>query len=442
MLNEQTIPYARLADTKAPKRETQDESDRWFDWTRQPRSSDAISLVDEVFEEVEGQRQSQPNTRTLSNARKMAAIQAVGCLIANAAVHHFIGGPGCLAITRSKRVLGHREQRRHPLMTVSTIDWLDRLEAAGYLKEQRGVPGMAKNRKCTRILAGSRLLAELQRRGLTIADFGQGASPDVLALRAPDIAWDKRGPEVEIPKTAQTEALRDQVLAINEHLRAADISTTTAWNGRLDIHNRNLRRSFTEGSLECGGRFGGGFWMQMSKADRFDALRINREPVVELDFQSMYPRMAYGLVGTEPPEGDPYVIDGIGREYRRGMKLLMNAMFWAHGPLRRFPRGSKDLMPPQYNVTELTALILSQHKPLEPLIGARVGPRLMYMESTIMTETLLELARLGVAALPIHDALLVARSHVEIARSTMLLAFERIAGVSGRVTLSMRPQPI
>ena len=56
----------------------------------------------------------------------------------------------------------------------------------------------------------------------------------------------------------------------------------------LSTHqDRSLRRIFTKGCFDHGGRLFGGFWQELSKTARFDGLVINDEDIVELDYGQM-----------------------------------------------------------------------------------------------------------------------------------------------------------
>ncbi|MCF6112213.1 hypothetical protein [Mesorhizobium muleiense] len=50
------------------------------------------------------------------------------------------------------------------------------------------------------------------------------------------------------------------------------------------------------------GRLYGGFWESLPKRLRAD-LRINGEPIADLDFASMFPRLAYARVGPSRLKG-------------------------------------------------------------------------------------------------------------------------------------------
>src|SRR5262249_2914506 len=106
---------------------------------------------------------------------------------------------------------------------------------------------------------------------------------------------------------------------------------------RVNPYERTLRRHFVilpgqPPRFDQGGRLFGSFWLTLKSARR-QHIRINGEPVADLDFATMFTRLAYGHLGQEPQEGDPYAIEGTAG-YRSGVKLAMNTfLFDSH--LRR-----------------------------------------------------------------------------------------------------------
>jgi len=79
---------------------------------------------------------------------------------------------------------------------------------------------------------------------------------------------------------------------------------------------------------------------------------------------------------------------------------------------------------------DVVSLVRSCHPAIADLFGTGIGFRLMFTESNILIEAMLDLYARGVAALPLHDSVLVAASEAEVARAVMEEAFERATGES------------
>jgi hypothetical protein len=64
-------------------------------------------------------------------------------------------------------------------------------------------------------------------------------------------------------------------------------------------------------------------------------------------------------------------------------------------------------------------LIERKHEPIVHLFGSGLGYQLMRIESDILIAVITHLFNKGIAALPLHDAVLVGRSHAEAAKEVM-----------------------
>ena len=83
-----------------------------------------------------------------------------------------------------------------------------------------------------------------------------------------------------------------------------------------------------------GGRlFGDGFWINLESSRR-SGIRIDGEPVADLDYSSMFARLAYAHVGAVAPSGDLYAISGL-EGYRSGVKLAFNVFLFDGKGLRK-----------------------------------------------------------------------------------------------------------
>ncbi|RUV20718.1 hypothetical protein [Mesorhizobium sp. M7A.F.Ca.MR.245.00.0.0] len=157
----------------------------------------------------------------------------------------------------------------------------------------------------------------------------------------------------------------------------------------------------------------------MPKALRAD-LRINGEPIADLDYASMFPRLAYARVGAEPPEGDLYAIPGL-EEHRAGVKAGFAAMLSSSNEMTRLPSEVKEALPLGWTGRRLAQAISFKHPALVPLFGKDTALDLMFTESCILVAVLLRLAKMGIAALPMHDGVMVAARHFEMAKEVMMM---------------------
>ena len=269
-------------------------------------------------------------------------------------------------------------------------------------------------------------------------------------LRSPERR--ERAPEIDYEDDEQTEGWRDQVQRINVALDAADI-TFDAGNGVINgcrvpnvgvaVHERTLHRVFNNGLWTNGGRLFGGFWQGLQRELR-PAIRIDVRAVASLDFSSMFLQLLYAMKAKVPtPDGDLYEgidpIEGWPAEpeqrnaIRDVIKANVNAMFF-----RKPSRIGKPhiLLPNSAQVLSkgMTGAVLEErlkakHPKVAKWMGAEgIGYELFFHESEIMIATVLSCLDRGVVVLPIHDGLLVAEPHKEVARAAMQEAFREYTG--------------
>lgn len=238
---------------------------------------------------------------------------------------------------------------------------------------------------------------------------------------------------IAFPETAQSKKFANQVRSINRLLREAHIEVTDQDNSGLSLgrdgqviapYRRSLRRIFNNGTWQHGGRLAGAaFWLSMERAER-QRIRIDGQRVAEVDYGQLFPRLAYVRAGAPQPEGDLYDVfgDGTGRD---GCKKLMNALLFAKGPLKNWPEDTRQHFPGGINLRRAVELLTAKHAPIAHLFGKGLGFQLMRIESDMLIEVLAELSAAGVTALPLHDAVLVAKSHAGVAQETMGSVFRR-----------------
>jgi hypothetical protein len=227
--------------------------------------------------------------------------------------------------------------------------------------------------------------------------------------------------------------MRKQIQRINAFLRSAPITIIRQDGGPIgteddgqpiDPTRRSVRRIFNNCDWQQGGRLFDGFWETMRREDRFRLLRIcsakhpDGEPIANVDFSQLFPRLAYQKVNQEPPHGDLYDLAGEGVS-REGFKKLINAFLFARGPLTRWPSETSRLFAKGTKLRDAVGLVRSSHRPIAHLFGTGIGYRFMFIESNILIEALLVLYARGITALPLHDSVLVAASEAEGARAVM-----------------------
>jgi hypothetical protein len=270
----------------------------------------------------------------------------------------------------------------------------------------------------------------IEEAGLTYADFlcGPPKRRELVRLRSQGDEDDWQGVTREAlspPDGPRLEAIRDEVERVNAafaraHIEVAEHKVMASDRMPPDPAQRFAYRVFSE-TLDGGGRLYGPFWIGMRKDDRTRAIRLDREPIAELDFGQMNLRIMYAEEGARPPDGDLYAIPGLETACRAARKKLVAALVSSRKPLGRFPKGLREHFPKGMRVADAVALVAAKHPSIT--FGSQAWPRLQRAESDIIIAVVLECQRRGFAALPIHDGLLVPQSKAAEAKTVMEAAF-------------------
>lgn len=411
--------------------------DRPFNPFRVPKTAKAQGIVADVLKQLQNyerhkglrQRQRKPtDQRTFE-----ATVAALVCDL----MHRFITKPtGWVSVSLSNQDLGRASRYRAAAMNKTLPTIIKRLAKPemAFIDMEIGYQGYFGPARRTVIKAGPRLLTRLHDHGIGLDDLTQSTGQEVIILKqARGDYWDEGG-LVEYDDTDQTQQYRDEVQTINAWLAPADIQFDPMDDGLVvDDTDRLLRRYFSRGSFESGGRLFGGFWQPMPKWQRHKGLLIDGEEVTTLDYGQMAPRILYGMAAVPAPTADAYLLPGL-EGYRQGVKKVMNALLFADKPLTRFPADTKELFPPEMSFAQVVEALRQAHAPISPLFGSGVGHQVQFVESEILVDVLLALKAEGVIGLPVHDAVIVARSSIPKVTMIMLEVFKAHTGVEGMVS--------
>lgn len=421
-------------------------SHRWFDEWLVPAGEPLAQLATGMREHVKG-AEKRRRIRTGEQERLFAEMVAITTANLALAVLDPPQPYGRIAI-RAGNMNRAATRYDNPAIREPFRPLVDVLHATGFLDFAKAptISGEASS------IAPTHRLADLvQRQGVSFTDFGRHHDEELLMVKRDvgPVGAPKRE-RVDYRDTPETDVIRAEMRTLNAFLREADITfEDDGLSPMVNATGRTLRRHFflhadQAPRFDQGGRLFGGFWVNLASRRR-QSIRIDGEPVADLDFKSMFARLAYAEAGVAPPEGDLYAFHGLEDGYRSGAKLAMNTLFWDKKRLRRNwpeemgvgvgsdveagedPSGKaaeyEGRLPAGWTYPKTKAAMEATHPALKPLFGRGVGGRLMFKESAIMLGVLRELRQRGTVALPLHDGLMVPRSRVEDVRRIM----ERVA---------------
>ncbi|CAI9415295.1 hypothetical protein ANOBCDAF_03427 [Pleomorphomonas sp. T1.2MG-36] len=256
----------------------------------------------------------------------------------------------------------------------------------------------------------------------------------------------KFGQNLDYVDTAETRKFREELVMINRWLRNADIGFFG--NVAVDLTRKTLHRSFilppfieTDRAIfDYGGRLGGGWWMSLPKAER-RFIRIDGEDQIsDLDFSSMFVRLALHSVGAPLPDGDLYgAIPGVEtEEHRQAVKTVVLNLLGRSSPLAKLPAGVGPGLPPQLrSAVAVRSAILNSIPGLEAAVERGLCYSLFRTESNILVRALLKLTALNITGLGMHDGIMVAASRAELAKAALQEAAREEIGVELPVVRKM-----
>jgi hypothetical protein len=440
-----------------------------FDWMLQSQATEFLSLVQKLFPAVVATYRRAPRKapavrehlalvlanlfaarvqdpeRWVGYSRERVFIDKHGGFDARVLLDHVVKG-----LTRHKLIEEHHGKQGIGLWDADTgRAFRARMRATDVLAERFAAHGLS-----LRIFRSSRRFSPIRLR-------------------------DENKKEVPIPRRQKprAKALAGNLDLINDLLERSFIglhvpdTTLKSLNERLaddpdrtviDFSRKRLFRVFNAASLERGGRFSGGWWQGVPSEYR-PFIYIGgpdsgiAKPAAEVDFSSMFPSIAYALLGKEIDEM-AYHIPSVGtprKEVRKVIKQALLTMLMAEGPREartavqgalsedvirnnpeRYPRqlallrcpvpkGKKkerkpllkeaEILPPGCPPLHVIIKELERkHEPLrsEFLYNVDKGRYLMYRESQIAERIMLEMLRFKAPTLPVHDSFLAMRSYV------------------------------
>ena len=194
----------------------------------------------------------------------------------------------------------------------------------------------------------------------------------------------------------------------------------------LYLKRKALYRVFNE-NFRQGGRIYGGWWQYAPKADRRQ-ITLDGEPIVELDYAQLHPRLLYWCSGRQQ-EGDAYTLPGWERdEAKLAFNVLINANSYpkAVGAIAKDLKGSDR----GRQAAQLIAALKDRHRAIARFFHSGAGVKLQAVDADMAERVLVELLKQNVVTLPIHDSFIVQKGHEAILRQAMDAAYERV--VSGR----------
>lgn len=421
--------------------------DAFLDPWRTARTASSQKVVEMIYRLLSEREQRVRLRKPDDQLRWEEMVEAVVCALALAVLQP--PPTGCLVLPRGHHG-GLPARYRRPTQGKPLCRLQDHLEALGLAIVVKG----KRQGEVATTIAPTALFADLvMASGVRVEDFGRRLDRELVVLRASNRKaglLEKR--LVDYADTEETNALRAEVARFNAQLATAPIAYVGN-SGTVDASDRQLRRHFTvrEGApltFDQNGRFFGGFWQTLKREDR-KHIRIAGEPVVAVDYSAAFTHIAFAHQGvTPPPTADLYRIPGLEGLGRKQIKSAMNTLYFDDGFARRsWPDEFDDCewtdpdtgevfegFPAEFTPARMRKAIVAHYPELDQMMGKGLGLKLMFAESEIMRRLLTELHERDVTALPLHDALMVARSEARQVSTLMEAMAMEVIGLPIPVT--------
>lgn len=342
------------------------------------------------------------------------------------------------------------------------IEIVERLVDYGYLDEVKGHHDKSGggNSFTARIRPSLKLRSAFQRLGTDLYSIDHHKHAELIILRQK--FTDEKGHDwkenIEYADTELTNQWREQIKAYNSLLTRTfiDIPTLSEPFIRIKIEegertgedmivsigpdNKHVHRVFNGSvtdNFQKGGRFFGGWWLQVPKAYR-PLIYINNEPTVEVDYKAIHPN----LLLTDP-ERDPYNLDRIvlpevfnniddQRSAVKGVVLMaINAKSAeeAFGAFRQSKKeGDRMRRLTNQQLQKLLDAFTDKYPEIKDALNTGQGLYLMNLDSQIANMIIDYYTKQDIPILCIHDSFIINWKREEELRHIMGMASVQVNG--------------
>jgi hypothetical protein len=222
-----------------------------------------------------------------------------------------------------------------------------------------------------------------------------------------------------------------RIKAYNERLTQFDFRLPQE---RLPPVTFAITRIFNDGSYDRGGRY-------YSTAQGFKSqlrlhLKIDNEPVMEVDYRGLHPSLLYQRAGLEEPIDDAYTIEGYPRKLvKKAFNILINRkkpapatkslIFYLNKNKKEYV-DDKHPIPPTIDTEYCIALekaIRDHHKPIEQFFCTGVGLELQNHDSLLCSHIFdYFIKKTETVVIAVHDSFIVKQSDMQHLAEAIRLA--------------------
>ena len=217
----------------------------------------------------------------------------------------------------------------------------------------------------------------------------------------------------------------------------------------IDHHSKFVRRIFSKGSFDKGGKFSGGWWQLISEKQRENILIDDRE-TIEIDYKSLHPVLAYAQKGIDFWKitnttkyscfNDSYDVPTFGikdkEDSRAVVKLLFLTALNSKNEKECFEafRNQWNYEEHSYQgfftdifLRELLDSIRDRHYQIDDLFCSGIGIDIEKWESDIVEYIISDFTERNIPILYVHDSFIIWKEQVDLLVNNMNTAIKWIA---------------
>lgn len=424
-------------------------------WDREAATSRASAAIDALLDDLEAWEPKRARRRRAADRGRLRVILEAVTLELWLARRDT--PTRWLAYSRGDLGYVGPDRYRHPEASKTTVtlvaDFLTSTglaegRAGSYRREDHGF-GQSGRGYLSRLRGTDGLLAWAGEQGLTDDDVALNDRFELIRLKGPAKTRRGRKPLLHYDDTPDTTAMRDRLRSWAAMMAGHEVTLgahrtsggKTPPGDPLEdplgdaeefqargAGSCRLYRIFNDGRWDRGGRFYGGWWQGLSKADR-ERLLIDGEETVELDFASLHPRLCYQLNGAPlAADDDPYAVPGVPDTLRDVVKIAMMQLLNAQpGKARvKAPPGATARLKGRMSYKALVARLEARHGSIsnwfrQGLRGLELQAIDAAIADVVMNYFTVAMKR---PILPVHDSFIVARRDERKLAETMALAYQ------------------
>jgi hypothetical protein len=384
--------------------------------------SNVNNAVDEIYSDL--------NTLPALNTNIQKRKNHIKIIILNLYNRWFVDPELFTSYQRNSNFYSGLEDRYNPNKAsrlIATV--VDSMKQKGYLEDHTGFYDRTHKGKSrlSRMRATDKLIPLMTKYGIK-NDYIQ-KSPKTECI----IQRNKDKKETDYVDTRAIIKIRKSLNAYNNLLRSTFIdipdnalkeyekSASAKGEVKINLNEKFIKRIFNNSSWDDGGRFYGGWWQRIPRELR-QKVRINHDPVIEIDYSGLHIILLYANDGIDYWKDigkDPYILAGYkdDEKTRRLLKFILLTILNAETKAKAIKAIQKEINFNQkiyfwvkrdgIDIRKIVDDFASNHERIKKHFFTGEGVKLQRLDSRIAEDIINQFAKEEIPVLCIHDSFIV-----------------------------------